>query len=64
MDHFDVWDGLLLAVVGYVAVTSLVRLMAMHRRETAGRILQQQQAERLRERRAAKLASEAKKPAA
>jgi hypothetical protein len=45
MEQFTIWDGVLLAVVAYVAVMALIRLMIAHR----GRVVQQIQREVLAE---------------
>ena len=44
----DVWDAVVLAILGYVAVVSLVRLMAGHRHKVVGRLTEQIQAEQAR----------------
>ena len=38
MDRFDIWDGILLLVASYVAVVSLVRLMAAHRKKVTAEL--------------------------
>ena len=45
MDRFDLWDGVFLAIAGYVAVIALVRLMAAHRKKVKDDLHVQIQAE-------------------
>lgn len=48
MNGFDAWDGTLLVVAAYVAVTSLVRLMANHRQRLTAELRIQIDAEQRR----------------
>jgi len=48
MANMDGWDVALLAVAGYVAVTSLVRLMIRHRDLLTAKFRQEVKAEQLR----------------
>ena len=57
MDRFDTWDGVLLVVAAYVAINSLVRMMANHRQRVSAELLQQIHAEQHRK----KLADNKKK---
>jgi len=50
MGGFDIWDGVLLTVLSYVALVSLVRLMRKHRQELTASLKSQFQAEQLRKR--------------
>jgi type VI protein secretion system component VasK len=50
MPNMDVWDWVLLAIGGYVAVTLLVRLMRRRRDEVLAELDAQAQAERERKR--------------
>lgn len=58
MEYMDGWDFALLIVVGYVAVSVLVRLMAGHRDQLVARLRQEmkqhQAAQVIREAKAAK----------
>jgi hypothetical protein len=45
MDRFDLWDGVFLAIAGYVAVITLVRMMAAHRKKVAAELHEQIQVE-------------------
>ncbi len=48
MGFMDRWDVALLAVVGYVAVMALVRLMTRHRDQVVDELQKQVEAERRR----------------
>ena len=58
------WEVLLFAVAGYVAVTSLMKLMANRRDQLVAQVQQQVDAERERRQRAAELAKKKKQDAA
>jgi hypothetical protein len=55
MNGMDLWDGVILAVAGYVAVLSLVRLMSTHRKKVSEELQQQIRAEQERKRLAERL---------
>ncbi len=54
MELFDAWDGVLLAIAGYVAVISLVRMMSVRRQQLSDDLYRQIQAEQERKKREAK----------
>lgn len=55
MEPFDVWDGVLLVIAGYVAVISLVRMMSVRRKQLSDDLYRQIQAEQERKKREAKM---------
>ena len=54
MEPFDVWDGVLLVIAGYVAVITLVRMMSVRRQQLSDDLYRQIQAEQERKQREAK----------
>ena len=50
MDHLSTADVVLLAIAGYIAVVTLVRLMLQHREQVARHVREQFQREQARQR--------------